>query len=174
MRGMRGLAENIQQRFSQIEPRVREAEAVQRAVTDKNPFLVEGEGGDLLLLYNSSPRAVSVVHGLNGNLVFDPERTVACALADAKRRVDVVLSTMQFGLVTFAEETHCARFACQLSKPRFTCRCACRVLMHQQRFADTAVAVYQRYFVFRDEGRHLPLPGGDGSPFPSCRVNPGQ
>ncbi|WP_156467599.1 peptidoglycan-binding protein [Methylobacterium sp. Leaf102] len=76
------LAETLQQRFSQIEPRVREAEAVQRAVTDKNRFLVEGEAGDLLLLYNSSPRAVSVVRGLDGNLVFDPERTVACVVPD--------------------------------------------------------------------------------------------
>ncbi|MFK5595877.1 hypothetical protein ACFZ8E_02550 [Methylobacterium sp. HMF5984] len=77
------LAETIQQRFSQIEPRVREAEAVQRAVTDKNRFLVEGEAGDIVLLYNSSPRAVAVVRGLDGNLVFDPERTVACALPEA-------------------------------------------------------------------------------------------
>lgn len=76
-------AEAIQQRFSQIEPRVREAEAIQRAVTDKNRFLVDGEPGDLLLLYNSSPRAVAVVRGLDGNLVFDPERTVACAVPEA-------------------------------------------------------------------------------------------
>jgi len=76
------IAETIQQRFSQIEPRVREAEAVQRAITDKNRFLVEGDAGDLLLLYNSSPRAVSVVRGLDGNLVFDPERTVACVVPD--------------------------------------------------------------------------------------------
>ncbi|GMA74808.1 hypothetical protein GCM10025880_12250 [Methylorubrum aminovorans] len=71
------------QRFEQVEPRVREAEAVQRAVTDRNRFLVEGESGDLLLLYNSSPRAAAVMRGLDGNLVFDPERTVACALPDA-------------------------------------------------------------------------------------------
>lgn len=77
------IAEAIQQRFSQIEPRVREAEAVQRAVNDKNRFLVDGDAGDLLLLYNSSPRAVAVVRGLDGNLVFDPERTVACAVPDA-------------------------------------------------------------------------------------------
>lgn len=76
------MAETIQQRFSQIEPRVREAEAVQRAVTDKNRFLVEGDAGDLLLLYNSSPRAVAVARGLDGNLAFDPERTVACALPE--------------------------------------------------------------------------------------------
>ncbi|MCJ2095121.1 hypothetical protein MKK67_21830 [Methylobacterium sp. J-072] len=76
-------AEALQQRFSQIEPRVREAEAIQRAVTDKNRFLVEGDPGDLLLLYNSSPRAVAVVRGLDGNLVFDPERTVACAVPEA-------------------------------------------------------------------------------------------
>ncbi|MFJ7436972.1 hypothetical protein ACIQW5_04860 [Methylorubrum thiocyanatum] len=73
----------LAQRFEQVEPRVREAEAVQRAVTDKNRFLIEGEGGDLLLLYNSSPRAGAVMRGLDGNLVFDPERTVACALPDA-------------------------------------------------------------------------------------------
>ncbi|CAA2156781.1 hypothetical protein MBRA_02215 [Methylobacterium brachiatum] len=77
------IAETIQQRFTQIEPRVREAEAIQRAVTDKNRFLVEGESGDLLLLYNSSPRAAAVVRGLDGNLVFDPERTVACAVPEA-------------------------------------------------------------------------------------------
>ncbi|TXN73033.1 hypothetical protein FV230_02735 [Methylobacterium sp. WL6] len=77
------IAETLQQRFSQIEPRVLQAEAVQRAVTDKNRFLVDGDAGDLLLLYNSSPRAVSVVRGLDGNLVFDPEHTVACALPDA-------------------------------------------------------------------------------------------
>ncbi|WP_289015460.1 peptidoglycan-binding domain-containing protein [uncultured Methylobacterium sp.] len=77
------LAETIEQRFAQIEPRVREAEAVQRAVTDKNRFLVEGDAGDILLLYNSSPRAGAVVRGLDGNLVFDPERTVACTLPDA-------------------------------------------------------------------------------------------
>ncbi len=76
-------AEALQQRFSQIEPRVREAEAVQRAVTDKNRFLMEGDPGDLVLLYNSSPRAVAVVRGLDGNLVFDPERTVACAVPEA-------------------------------------------------------------------------------------------
>lgn len=77
------VAETMQQRFSQIEPRLREAEAVQRAVTDRNRFLVEGEAGDLLLLYNSSPRAAAVIRGLDGNLVFDPERTVACALPEA-------------------------------------------------------------------------------------------
>lgn len=77
------VAEAVKQRFSQIEARVRDAEAVQRAVTDKNRFLVEGEPGDLLLLYNSSPRAVAVARGLDGNLVFDPERTVACVLPEA-------------------------------------------------------------------------------------------
>jgi len=76
-------AEALKQRFSQIEPRVRDAEAIQRAVTDKNRFLVDGDPGDLLLLYNSSPRAVAVVRGLDGNLVFDPERTVACAVPEA-------------------------------------------------------------------------------------------
>ncbi|KQO99312.1 hypothetical protein ASF33_06655 [Methylobacterium sp. Leaf92] len=77
------LADTIERRFAQVEPRVREAEAVQRALTDRNRFLVEGEAGDLLLLYNSSPRAVAVARGLDGNLVFDPERSVACALIDA-------------------------------------------------------------------------------------------
>lgn len=77
------VVETIERRFAQIEPRVREAEAVQRAVTDKNRFLVEGDPGDILLLYNSSPRAGAVVRGLDGNLVFDPERTLACALPDA-------------------------------------------------------------------------------------------
>ena len=77
------ISDTLQQRFSQIEPRVRQAEAVQRAITDKNRFLMDGDAGDILLLYNSSPRAVSVVRGLDGNLVFDPERTVACAVPDA-------------------------------------------------------------------------------------------
>lgn len=76
------VAEAIQQRFSQIEPRVRDAEAIRRAVTDKNRFLVDGDPGDLLLLYNSSPRATAVVRGLDGNLVFDPERTVACTIPE--------------------------------------------------------------------------------------------
>lgn len=77
------LSQKFAQRFEQVEPRVREAESIQRAVTDKNRFLVEGNGGDLLLLYNSSPRATAVMRGLDGNLVFDPDRTVACALPDA-------------------------------------------------------------------------------------------
>ncbi len=77
------LADTLGQRVAQMEPRLREAEAVQRAVTDKNRFLVEGDAGDLVLLFNSSPRANAVVRGLDGNLVFDPDRTVACALPDA-------------------------------------------------------------------------------------------
>lgn len=77
------VADKLQQRISQIEPRMRDAEAIQRAVTEKNRFLMEGDAGDLVLLYNSSPRAVAVQRGLNGDLVFDPERTVACALPDA-------------------------------------------------------------------------------------------
>lgn len=77
------VAEAVRQRFSQIEPRLREAEAVQRSVTDKNRFLVDGDAGDFLLIYNSSPRATAVAKGLDGNLVFDPERTVACVLPEA-------------------------------------------------------------------------------------------
>ncbi|MDP4022019.1 hypothetical protein Q8W71_05245 [Methylobacterium sp. NEAU 140] len=78
----RTLADGIERRLTQLEPRLREAEAVQRAVTDRNRFLVEGDPGDLVLLYNSSPKAGGVARGLDGGLVFDPERMVACALLD--------------------------------------------------------------------------------------------
>ncbi len=76
------VADGFQLRMAQLEPRLREAEAVQRAVTDRNRFLVESDAGDLVLLYNSSPKATGVARGLDGGLVFDPERTVACALTD--------------------------------------------------------------------------------------------
>lgn len=79
---VRAQADGLGQKMAQLEPRLREAETVQRAVTDRNRFLVEGEAGDLVLLYNSSPKAAGVARGLDGGLVFDPERMVACALTD--------------------------------------------------------------------------------------------
>lgn len=78
----RNVADGIDRRMAQMEPRLRELETEQRALTDRNRFLVEGDAGDFLLLYNNSPKATGVARGLDGGLVFDPQRSVVCALTD--------------------------------------------------------------------------------------------
>ena len=78
----RGRAAVLERTLAQLEPRIRDAETIQRAITDRNRFLVEGEGGDLVFLYNSSPRAAGVARGLDGSLLFDAARLVACTLLD--------------------------------------------------------------------------------------------
>ncbi|WP_187276037.1 peptidoglycan-binding protein [Methylobacterium sp. WL116] len=75
-------ADGIEQRMVQLEPRLRDLETMQRVITDRNRFLIEDDANDIVLLYNSSPKATGVARGLDGGLVFDPERMVACALTD--------------------------------------------------------------------------------------------
>lgn len=78
----RAHADGLVQRMAQLEPRLREAETVQRATTDRNRFLIEDDPQDILLLYNTSPKAAGVARGLDGGLVFDTERMIACTLLD--------------------------------------------------------------------------------------------
>ena len=58
--------------------RIDEAARLARAVTAKSRFLMEGDRGDLIILYNDSGKAPSVVRNLRGELVFEDGRAAAC------------------------------------------------------------------------------------------------
>ena len=48
---------------------------------------MEGDRGDLIILYNDSGKAPSVVRNLRGELVFEDGRAAACLYCLALRRV---------------------------------------------------------------------------------------
>jgi len=50
--------------------------------TAKNSFLIKGDLGDFLVLYNVSPKAPHVVKNLRGDIVFDNSRAQACFFQD--------------------------------------------------------------------------------------------
>lgn len=54
--------------------------AVQLAATDKNRFLMEGDLGDVVLMYNTSPQAPHVVRNLRGDVVFEGDRADVCVV----------------------------------------------------------------------------------------------
>jgi uncharacterized protein/peptidoglycan hydrolase-like protein with peptidoglycan-binding domain len=61
-----------------IKPAAEDASAIARATTPKNAFIVQGELSDVLVLYNDTGKAPSVVKNLRGDLVFEASKTVSC------------------------------------------------------------------------------------------------
>ncbi len=60
-------------------PQTEEAEStVKLPVTDKNRFLVEGDLGDVEILYNASPSAPHVAQNLRGDFVFAQNQASVC------------------------------------------------------------------------------------------------
>ncbi|MDP4027186.1 hypothetical protein Q8W71_31925 [Methylobacterium sp. NEAU 140] len=51
--------------------RIDEAAGLARAVTTRSRFLLDGDRGDLIVLYNDGGKAPSVVRNLSGDLVFE-------------------------------------------------------------------------------------------------------
>jgi peptidoglycan hydrolase-like protein with peptidoglycan-binding domain/predicted nucleic acid-binding Zn-ribbon protein len=87
-----------------IKPAAEEASAIARATTPKNAFIVQGELSDVLMLYNDTGKAPSVVKNLRGDLVFEANRTVACQANDGfgdvtvTRQINARLSKWQQAL----------------------------------------------------------------------------
>ena len=65
-------------RFAERRGRIDEAARLARAVTLKSRFLLDGDRGDMLILYNDSRKAPSVVRNIRGELVFQDGRALAC------------------------------------------------------------------------------------------------
>jgi hypothetical protein len=55
-----------------------EAVTVAKATTRKNAFLIQGDPGDVIVLYNDSGKAPSVIKNMRGDLVFAADKTTAC------------------------------------------------------------------------------------------------
>ena len=60
-----------------------QASAVRLAATDKNRFLMNGDLGDVVLMFNTSPRAPHVVRNLRGDIVFEAARADICVVGEA-------------------------------------------------------------------------------------------
>jgi peptidoglycan hydrolase-like protein with peptidoglycan-binding domain len=61
-----------------IKPAAEDAVSIARVTTPKNAFLVEGALDDVIVLFNDTGKAPSVVKNLRGDLVFEAGKTLAC------------------------------------------------------------------------------------------------
>jgi hypothetical protein len=55
-----------------------EAVILAKATTRKNAFLIQGDPSDVIVLYNDSGKAPSVIKNMRGDLVFAADKTTAC------------------------------------------------------------------------------------------------
>jgi hypothetical protein len=55
-----------------------EAVTIAKATTRKNAFLIQGDPSDVIVLYNDSGKAPSVIKNMRGDLVFAADKTTAC------------------------------------------------------------------------------------------------
>lgn len=74
--------ENTAATFKKVKASTDEAVSVLNATTDKNRFLVEGASSDILVLYNDSGKAPSLVKNLKGDLVFAGNKPSICQRHD--------------------------------------------------------------------------------------------
>lgn len=87
-----GLAalEHAAATFRQVKVSTDEAVMVLNATTDKNRFLIEGERSDILVLYNDSDKAPSLVKNLKGDLVFTGNKPSLCQRHDGSPEIGKV------------------------------------------------------------------------------------
>jgi hypothetical protein len=61
-----------------LRPAAENAVVIAKATTPKNSFVIEGALDDVLVLYNDTGKAPSIVKNLRGDLVFESNKTSAC------------------------------------------------------------------------------------------------
>lgn len=64
--------------YEALKAKIDASQAITAATTAKNAFVMSGAGGDLLLLYNDTGKAPSVVKNIRGDLVFETGRARFC------------------------------------------------------------------------------------------------
>jgi len=84
--GMAAL-EHAAATFKQVKASTDEAVMVLNATTDKNRFLVEGERSEILVLYNDTGKAPSLVKNLKGDLVFAGNKPSLCQRHDGSPEI---------------------------------------------------------------------------------------
>jgi hypothetical protein len=68
--------------YEALKAKIDASQAITAATTAKNAFVMSGAGGDLLLLYNDTGKAPSVVKDIRGDLVFEAGRARFCQAGD--------------------------------------------------------------------------------------------
>lgn len=105
-----GLEARYQAAMAQLKPESpKKPQPVSSAPTNRNRFLMEGDLGDWVLLFNSSGKAPNVVRNIRGEIVFDDATAKACVLHPSRQEiaqadVEDVLAAYQVEHVQFSSD----------------------------------------------------------------------
>ncbi|KLK91053.1 hypothetical protein AA309_22335 [Microvirga vignae] len=89
--------ERIVMAYDAVKTDTENAIRVAKATTDRNRFIIEGDAADLLVLYNDSGKAPTLVRNLKGDLVFQGDKSGICQLHDgAVEKRFAVLANARF------------------------------------------------------------------------------